>query len=131
VSWPALPQPLADYLTLTAIVAAIVLFVTRVSASVTRTLSRAQDYLLPLLLLVPFVSGYLAMHPASNPFGYNGTMFVHVMSGNIIMILMPFSKLSHAVLFPTTQLVSEMAWHLGSDSGRKVAVTLGKENEPI
>jgi nitrate reductase gamma subunit len=131
VGWSAIPQVAADYLTLTAVATAAVLFIKRVSASATRALSRPQDYLLPLLIMVPFVSGYLAMHPAINPFEYNATMFVHVMSGNLILVLIPFTKMSHAVLFPTTQLVSEMAWHLAPDSGDSVALTLGKENEPI
>ena len=131
ISWAAIPQTAADYLTLIAIASAAVLFIKRVSARATRALSRPQDYLLPLLIMVPFVSGYLAMHPGMNPFQYNSTMFVHVMSGNVLLALIPFSKLSHVVLFPTTQLVSEMAWHLAPRAGREVAVTLGKENEPI
>lgn len=131
VSWAAIPQLAADYLTLLAIASAALLFFKRVSAKATRALSRPQDYLLPPLIMIPFISGYLAMHPAYNPFEYNATMFVHVMSGNLILILMPFSKLSHAVLFPTTQLVSEMAWHLVPGSGEKVALSLDKENEPI
>jgi nitrate reductase gamma subunit len=131
LSWAAIPQTLADYLTLLAIATAAILFFKRVSAKVTRALSRPQDYLLPLLIMAPFITGYLAMHPAINPFSYNATMFVHVMSGNVLLVLIPFSKLSHAVLFPTTQLVSEMAWHLAPNAGRSVALTLGKENEPI
>jgi nitrate reductase gamma subunit len=58
-------------------------------------------------------------------------MFVHVMSGNLIFILIPFTKLSHAVLFPATQVVSEMGWHLAADSGTRVAMALGKEGEPV
>jgi nitrate reductase gamma subunit len=131
LSWPAIPQVTADYLTLLAIATALVLFFKRVSARMTRALSKPQDYLLPLLILIPFASGYLAMHPGVNPFEYNATMFVHVMSGNLLLVLIPFSKLSHVVLFPTTQLVSEMAWHLAPSAGQQVAVTLGKENEPI
>ena len=121
----------ADYLTLLAIVTALILFLKRVSTRDTRMLSRLQDYILPLLIMIPFASGYLAMHPTTNPFDYNATMFVHVMSGNVILVLMPFSKLSHAVLFPTTQLVSEMAWHLAPGAGENVVLSLGKENEPI
>ena len=30
-----------------------------------------------------------------------------------------------------TRLLSEVAWHFPADSGRHVAVALGKENEPI
>jgi nitrate reductase gamma subunit len=131
VGWVGIPQTAADYLTLIAIVTGFVLFAMRVSARVTRALSRPQDYLLPLVILIPFISGYLAMHPGINPFDYNATMFVHVMSGNVILALIPFTKLSHAILFPTTQLVSEMAWHLAPGSGERVALSLGKEDEPI
>jgi nitrate reductase gamma subunit len=131
VSWPALPQVAADYMTLTAIVALAVLFVRRVSAKATRALSGAQDYIIPLVMLVPFASGYLAMHPGINPFEYEATMLVHVISGNVVLIALPFSKLSHAVLFPTTQLVSELAWYLAPGSGQKIAAALGKESEPI
>ena len=131
VSWPALPNVLADYLTLMAVATAALLFIKRVSARTTRALSHPQDFLLPLLIMVPFCSGYLAMHPAINPFDYTATMTVHVLSGNLLLVLIPFSKLSHVVLFPTTQLVSELAWHLVPGAGRSVAVTLGKEEEPI
>ncbi len=131
ISWPALPQAIADYLTLLALATIAVLFVKRVSAKMTRALSSAQDYLIPLLIAVPFASGYLAMHPGINPFAYDATMLVHVFSGNMVLILIPFSKLSHAVLFPTTQLTSEVAWHLAPDSGARIAATLGKESEPI
>jgi nitrate reductase gamma subunit len=131
ISWAAIPQVAADYLTLIAIATAAVLFYKRVSARATRALSRPQDYLLPLLIMIPFATGYLAMHPGINPFDHNATMFVHVMAGNVLLVLVPFSKLSHAVLFPTTQLVSEMAWHLAPSSGVNVAATLGKDDEPI
>jgi nitrate reductase gamma subunit len=129
--WPAIPQVAADYLTLVAVATALILFFKRVSARDTRALSRLQDYILPLLIMIPFASGYLAMHPAINPFDYNATMLVHAISGNVVLVLLPFSKLSHAVLFPTTQLVSEMAWHLAPGAGERVALSLGKENEPI
>ena len=131
LAWVPISQTAADYLTLLAIASAAILIYKRLSARATRALSRPQDYLIPFLIMVPFVSGYLAMHPSINPFSYDGTMFIHVMSGNAILILLPFSKLSHAALFPTMQLVSEMAWHLVPNSGENVALTLGKENEPI
>ncbi|MFC1852129.1 respiratory nitrate reductase subunit gamma [candidate division CSSED10-310 bacterium] len=127
----ALNAQVADYLTLLAIVAGLAIFVQRVGAEASRGLSRFQDYFLPLLIIIPFFSGYLAMHPALNPFSYNGIMFVHVMSGNLIFLLIPFSKISHVALFPMTQLMSALGWYLNPDSGRNVMLTLGKENEPI
>ena len=76
-------------------------------------------------------SGYLALHPVLNPFSYDGVMLIHVLSGNLIFILIPFTKLAHLVLFPITQLVSETGWHLAPHSGREVAAALGKEHEAI
>jgi hypothetical protein len=94
-------------------------------------LSRFQDYALPLVIAVPFATGFLVMHPAINPFAFQATLLVHVMSANVMFVLIPITKLSHAILIPGTQLVSEVAWHWPPDAGSKLAVTLGKENEPI
>ena len=84
-----------------------------------------------LLIALPFASGFLAMHPAINPIAFETMMFIHVMSANLILILIPITKLSHCVLLPTTQLVSEVAWHFPPDGGREVGLALGKEDEPI
>lgn len=131
ISWPAISNVAADYLTLLAVVTGVALLVQRVGARASRAISRPQDYFLPLLLITPFASGYLAMHPHLNPFGYDGSMLVHVMSANLIFVLIPFTKMSHVVLFPGTQLISEMGWHLRPGAGQRVAVALGRENEPI
>jgi len=131
ISWPAISNSVADYLTLIAIVTGIALFAQRVGARDSRAISRVQDYVFPLLIVVPCVTGYLAMHPGINPFGYNGTMFVHVMSANLIFLLIPFTKLSHVALFPGTQLISELGWHLEPGAGERGAIALNKENQPI
>ena len=130
-SWPAIPNRLADVLTVIAIAAALALIVERSWTRLSRRLSRFQDYALPFVIALPFASGLLAAHPAINPFLYEATMFVHVMSANLVLILIPITKLSHMVLLPTTQIISEVAWHFPPDAGSKVAVALGKENEPI
>jgi len=124
-------QGWADTMTLIAIATAVVLLSRRLFTRQARSLNRVQDYLLPILIAAPLVSGYLAMHPAINPFRYDPTMLVHVLSGNLVLIAIPFSKLSHAVLFPVSQLVSEMGWHLGPNSGTAVAMALSKDGEPI
>ena len=130
-SWPAIPNSLADVLTIMAVVTAVALVIQRVSARATRTLSRFQDYALPLVIAVPFVTGFMVMHPAINPFSFQATLLVHVMSANAVFVLIPITKLSHAILLPGTQVVSEVAWHWPADAGSKLAVTLGKEDEPI
>jgi nitrate reductase gamma subunit len=131
LSWPGLPNLAADVLTILAVAAALALIVQRATAKTSRSLSRFQDYAIPLVIAVPFVSGFLVMHPALNPFGYTATLLVHVMSANVVLILVPITKISHCVLLPLTQIVSEVAWHFPPDAGSKVGAALGKEGEPV
>ena len=131
ISWRAIPNQVADVLTIVAVVTAVALVAQRAGSGATRALSRFQDYVIPLVVAVPFATGFFVMHPSLNPFSYEAVLFVHVMSANILFVLVPVTKLSHIVLIPTVQLVSEVAWHWPSDAGSKLAVTLGKEHEPI
>ena len=132
ISWlPSLSNGLADILTIVTIVTAVLLVVQRVSARASRQLSRGQDYIIPIVVAVPFASGFLVMHPALNPFAFEPTLFVHVMSANLVLVLMPLTKLSHAVMLPSVQLISEIGWHWPADSGSRVAAALGKEGEPV
>ena len=123
-----MPSGFVDFPTIAAI---FVLLGIRIISRDGRNLSTFQDYALLILLAIPFVSGYLALHPALNPFGYKGTMLVHLLSADLLFILMPLTKLRHAVLMPGAQLYSEVAWHFPADSGRNVAITLNKEEKPI
>ncbi len=131
LSWPVLGGRLADWLTLLGLVSAAALLAWRVSSRDTRRLSRGQDLALLVMVAVVFASGYLGAHPARNPFVYDATMLVHVLGGDLLLLLVPFSKLAHAVLFPLTQLVSELGWHLAAGSGSAVASALGKEEEAL
>jgi len=131
LAWPAVPNEVADVLTLAAIVTAVLLLAQRVFSRATRSLSRLQDYALPPLIAVPFATGFLMMHPGLNPFDYQATFLVHVLSADLIFVLTPLTKLGHMVLMPSTQLVAELAWHWPIDSGSAVERALGKENEPV
>ncbi|MEW6074304.1 MAG: hypothetical protein AB1726_17135 [Planctomycetota bacterium] len=131
LSWPAIPNALADVLAIVAVVTGIVLVVERLAARATRRLSRLQDYLLPLLVALPFASGFLAMHPALDPFPFEATLLVHVLSGNLVLILVPITKLSHAAMLPSVQLVSELGWKWPATAGSDVGRALGKEGAPV
>jgi nitrate reductase gamma subunit len=131
LSWKAIPNALADVLTIVAVMSAVALIVQRLAAKSTRALSRFPDYALLLVIAMPFASGFMIMHPEYNPYSYSAVLFVHVMSANLLMALIPLTKLSHAVLLPGVQLVSELGWHWPADAGSKVAATLGKEEARI
>ena len=131
LSWPALPNAVATWLTLGGVAAGLAAIVQRSMLTDSRELSRFQDYALPLFIVVVLASGFFVMHPAWNPLSRDTALLVHVLGGDLLLLLVPLSKLSHMILLPLTQLVSELAWHFPPDAGSRVAVTLGKEREPI
>jgi hypothetical protein len=53
------------------------------------------------------------------------------MSGNLIILLIPFTKLAHIVLISTNQLAAEVGWHFVRKGPELVTKTLGKEGVPI
>ncbi len=131
ISWPAIGMGAADVLTLVTIAALFAILAIRIFGRDARAISGFQDYAILVLLAVPFISGYLAMHPAINPFDYSGAMLIHVLSADLILILIPITKLSHVVLMPATQVIAEVGWHFPATSGENVCVALHKEEEPI
>jgi nitrate reductase gamma subunit len=131
VGWPAIPNDLADVLTIVAVLTAPGLALLRLTARATRALSRASDVVLLLALALPFATGFLVMHPQFNPFAYEGVLFLHVMSANVVFLLVPTTKLAHVVLLPGMQLVSEAGWHWPADAGSRVGAALGKEAEGV
>jgi nitrate reductase gamma subunit len=131
LSWPAISNGIATALTIVATLTALLLVVQRAIHRDSRALSTFQDYAVPLVIAVPFVTGFLIMHPAWNPFAYDATMFVHVMSANLVLVLIPLTKLSHMALLPAMQLVSEVAWHFPPDAGAQVGLQLNKGDEPV
>lgn len=131
ISWPSISNALADWLSIIAVVAMVLMLLMRITSSSARAISRPQDYLLLVILAFPFVSGLLVMHPHYNPFSTDATMLVHALSADLLLALIPFSKISHVVRLPATQLLGELGWHLAAGSGQRVAQALHKEEEAI
>jgi len=130
LSWAALPQAAADGLTLAVIVSALLLVTGRLAGSTARAISRRQDYLWPLLLATPFASGYACSNLRLGPASYQALMLVHVYSGDLVMALIPFTKIAHCVLAPLSQLVTALAWKFPVGAGDRVAATLGYGDRP-
>ena len=130
-SWPGLATLWADALTLITIGAGLALVVLRFSDRGSRKMSQRQDWLLTPLCVLIFVTGYLAAHPASSPISYNTTRLIHVLSGDLIFVLMPFTNLAHVVLLPFTHLIADLSWKLVPGVGAKVKVALGTQDRPI
>jgi len=131
VSWPAIPNAVATTLTIVAIVAAGAIVLQRLASPESRALSRFQDLVMPLVVALPFAAGLFVMHPTWSPVSHQIALLVHVASADFLLFLIPLTKLTHMVLLPATQVVSELAWHFPPDAGARVGESLGKANEPI
>ena len=125
----SLPKSFADYLTLLTIGMGIILLTMRIGSQASRFLSRKQDFLWPVLLLIPFTTGYFCSNLVINPDAYNFYMLIHVLSGCAIFIMIPFTKISHCVLLPLGQWITARVWKFPAEAGEQVEISLGKEGE--
>ena len=129
--WPTLNSTVADGLTLACLAALVVLLVGRVAVKSARKLTRTQDAVILVVLLVTVLFGFLAAHPTQSPFDARAMLLFHILGGNLVLVLIPTTKIAHCVLYPFTQLLFQLGWHFPAESGRHVAIALAKEDEPI
>ncbi len=129
--WWTLPKAWADWLTLMTVFAAAAIVIGRISSSASRFLSRKQDYLWPIVLLIPFASGYVCANISVAPKLYQFSMLLHVLSANAIFVLLPFTKIAHCVLMPLSQLISALAWKFPPDTDDDICTTLDKKGAPV
>jgi nitrate reductase gamma subunit len=123
VRLPAIGRGLADALTLITLACLLVLLALRTLSARHRAVSRPIDYGLLLCVIVPFASGFLAVHPSWSPLPWDATMLLHALSAALLFVLVPFTKLAHVVLFPFDR-ISEIHWQLRPGAGDKVAAAL-------
>jgi len=131
ISWPSLPKPALDALTLAAIIGGAYLLLYRLYAASSRRLSKLSDYLLLVVILNILLSGYIAGRPW-NSIPYDSLMLFHTLNGIALLLVMPFTKIAHCVLYPLIRLGSEIAWHFPPRGGEQVIHALyGPEGRKI
>lgn len=109
--WPALPTSLIDVLGILSIAALIALLINRLLDPVRRQLSGFGDYFTWLVTLLPLLTGYLALNRMLLP--YTEMLAWHIISVELLLVCIPFTKLSHAVTFALSR------YYNGAISGRK------------
>ncbi len=100
-SWISLPAGLAQWMTLAVIAIGIYLILRRAILADLRILTTAGDYGLLVVTILPFLTGYFAAHATLGTTGFlaENMQLFHMLSGQLMLILIPFTKLSHMVLF--------------------------------
>ncbi|MCB2145495.1 MAG: hypothetical protein KQI81_03410 [Deltaproteobacteria bacterium] len=95
-SLPTLTEGMADIMTLAVIVAAIFIILRRIALPEVRIITKPYDFLVLAIAVAPFLTGFLAYHQVGN---YDFWIVVHVLCGEIMLVAIPFTKLSHFLLF--------------------------------
>lgn len=95
-SLPTLPEGLADGMTLALIAAAVFIVLRRIALPEVRILTKPYDFLVLAIAVAPFVTGFLAYHQVGH---YDFWIVAHVLSGEVMLVAIPFTKLSHFLLF--------------------------------
>lgn len=130
-AWMAIPKPVLDGLTLITISGGLFLLLHRMYVLSSRRLSKAMDYLLLVFILNIFISGFLAGR-SWNPLPYDRLMLFHVLNGLLLLVLIPFTKIAHCVLYPLIRLSSEVAWRFTRHGGSETIQSLyGPEGRKI
>lgn len=95
-SLPVLPMGVADALTILAIIGLVMLVLRRLVLPEVRILTTPYDWFILALSAAPFITGFLARLHVGD---YDFWLFAHILTGELFLILAPFTKLSHIVLF--------------------------------
>jgi len=113
--WPGLPNSLVDIASIAAILALLALLVGRFVDPVKRLLTGPGDWQAWALTIVPLITGYAAYHHLFE--NYTLTLALHLLSVELLLVVLPFSKLFHAFgLFLAR-------WYNGDIAGRKGVAT--------
>jgi len=109
VSWWSLPDGIADIMTLVVIVGCVFFLFRRLKLPEVRYLTSGSDFVILAIVVLPFVTGFLAYHQW---FDYPLFLILHILSGEIMLMAIPFTRLSHMLFSPFTRA------YMGSEFGK-------------
>jgi nitrate reductase gamma subunit len=96
ILWWSLPDMLADAMALWVMLACLYFIVRRLFVPEVKQVSRPGDFVLLIIILLTFLSGFLAYHQ----FGpYRPILILHIISSEILLVTLPFSRLGHMLFF--------------------------------
>ncbi len=100
-SWTSMPDGLADWMTLIFLAIALFFLLRRIILADIRLISTFSDYFLLIVTALPFLTGYFLTHGTLDDIAFLGDnmQIIHMLSGELMLILIPFTKLSHFILF--------------------------------
>jgi nitrate reductase gamma subunit len=108
VSWWTLPDGAAEIMALIIIAACVFFLVRRLVNPAVQYVTSASDYIILAIVAAPFITGVLAYYQW---FGYQIFLILHILSGEVMLVAIPFTRLSHMLFAPLTRA------YMGSEFG--------------
>ena len=108
ISWWSLPDGLADVMALIVIASCIFFLIRRLISPEVQFVTYASDYVILAIVAAPFITGFFAYHQW---FAYKFFMVLHILTGEIMLVAIPFTRLSHMIYSPFTRA------YMGSEFG--------------
>jgi nitrate reductase gamma subunit len=106
--WENLSQVEGTYMTIIVILASLFFLLRRMMMPEIRFVTDPSDYLLLAIAAAPFITGFAANQQW---FDYQTTVIIHIITGSIMLMAIPFTRLSHMLFFPFTRA------YMGSEFG--------------
>jgi nitrate reductase gamma subunit len=108
LSWWTLPDGAAEVMTLIVIACCVFFLVRRLVNPEVKFVTSASDYVMLAIVAAPFVTGFLVYYQL---FGYQTLLILHILSGEVMLVAIPFTRLSHMLFAPLTRA------YMGSEFG--------------
>jgi len=108
-SWGSLPESFTDGVTLLVIISCTIFLLRRLVLREVKFLSDAADFGVLLIAAAPFITGFLAYHNIGN---YHFWLILHILSEEIMLVAIPFTRLSHMIYAVFTRA------YIGSEFGK-------------
>jgi len=109
LSWWALPDAWADVLTVVVIIGCVFFLVRRLTQPEVKFVTSASDFVILTIVAAPFITGFIAYHQWID---YPVMMVLHVVAGEVLLVAIPFTRLSHMLFSPFTRA------YMGSEFGK-------------
>ena len=108
LSWWSFPDGVADFMTVIVILSCVFFLIRRLVSPEVQYVTYISDYIILAIVAAPFITGFMAYHQW---FGYDFFMVLHVLSGEVMLAAIPFTRLSHMIYSPFTRA------YMGSEFG--------------
>ncbi|MBW2173430.1 MAG: nitrate reductase [Deltaproteobacteria bacterium] len=108
ISWWSLPDSVADIMAIIVVVSCGYFLWRRLTQPEAKFVTFGADYIVLAIVAAPFLTGFLAYHQW---FNYQFMLILHILTGEIMLAVIPFTRLSHMLFFPLNRA------YIGSEFG--------------